>query len=80
MASGKLIFASNLKVFSEILKDNENCIIIKKVDENNWKNKINKIKFQLSKFNKIKKNAYDLSKEYTYIKRAKKIMNFNHFC
>ena len=80
LASGKLILASNLKVFREILKDEKNCIIVNKMDENNWKNKINKIKFKLSKVNKIKKNAYNLSKEYTYLKRAKKILNLNNSC
>ena len=76
LASGKLIITSNLKVFQEILKDKNNCIIINKLDKNIWKNRINKVKHQLLIVNKIKKNAYILSKNYTYKKRAKKILNF----
>ena len=72
LASGKLIITSNLKVFQEILTDKKNCIIINKLNVNNWKKRIKQVKNQLFKINNIKKNAYILSKNYTYQIRAKK--------
>lgn len=74
LASGKLIISSNLKVFEEIIKDKKNCIIVDKLDIRSWTNEINKISSNLIQVNKIKKNAFDLSKQFTYLKRAKKIM------
>jgi len=76
LASGKLIITSNLKVFQEILTDKKNCIIINKLDVNNWEKRIKQVKNQLFKINNIKKNAYILSKNYTYKIRAKKILDF----
>jgi len=76
LASGKLIITSNLKVFREILTDKKNCIIINKLDINNWEKRIKQVKNQLFKINNIKKNAYILSKNYTYQIRAKKILDF----
>ena len=77
LASGKLIISSNLSVFQEILKNKKNCIIIDKLNEKKWLNEINKVKFKLSEINTIKKNAYNLSKTYTYSKRAERILKFN---
>ncbi len=76
LASGKLIMVSNVKVFKEILKDRNDCFIMKNFNTNSWINKINKIKFDLKKVNRIKKNAFRLSKKYTYLTRAQKILNF----
>jgi glycosyltransferase involved in cell wall biosynthesis len=75
MASGKLIIASNLKVFKEVIKHNENSIIINNLNIINWKREINKIRKNINKYNKIKKKSYFLSKQYTYLKRAKKILS-----
>jgi len=75
MASGKLIIASNLKVFKEVIKHNENCIIVNNLNIVNWKREINKISKNINKYNKIKKKSYYLSKQYTYLKRAKKILS-----
>ncbi len=76
LASGKLIMVSNVKVFKEILKDGNNCIIMNNLNVNSWKNRINRIKFETSKINSIKRNAFELSKKYTYLKRAQKILDF----
>jgi glycosyltransferase involved in cell wall biosynthesis len=76
LASGKLIISSNTSVFKEILSDGKNCLIVDNFKINNWLKKINKAKFELSKINNIKRNAFELSKKYTYIKRAKKILDF----
>ena len=76
LASGKLIISSNVSVFKEILSDRKNCIIVNNFKINNWVKIIYKAKFELSKINNIKRNAFILSKKYTYIKRAKKMLEF----
>jgi len=76
LASGKLIIVSNVKVFKEILSDGKNCLVVNDFNINNWIKKINKVKFEISRINNIKRNAFELSKKYTYLKRAKKILNF----
>ena len=78
MASGKLIIMSNLKVFKEIVKNNVDCIMMDNLNTINWAKKINQIKKNNSQINFLKKNAYLKSKKYTYIKRAKKILDFNY--
>ena len=74
LASGKLIMVSDLKVFKEIITNNKNCLIIKKLDVNLWSKKINNFNLNISRINKIKKNAFLLSKQFTYLKRARKIL------
>ena len=77
MASGKLIIMSNLKVFKEVVKDNVDCIILDNLNAINWVKKINKVKKNITQVNFIKRNAYLKSKKYTYLNRAKKILNFD---
>jgi len=76
LASGKLIITSNVSVFKEILSDRKNCLVVSNFNTANWIKKINKVKFETSKINIIKRNAFELSKKYTYLKRAEKILNF----
>ena len=76
LASGKLIISSNVSVFKEILTNEKNCLVVNNFKINNWLKKINKTKFERSKINIIKRNAFELSKKYTYIKRAKKIIDY----
>ncbi len=76
LASGKLIISSNVSVFKEILSDRKNCIIVNNFKIDNWLKIIYKARFELSKINNIKRNAFILSKKYTYIKRAKKMLDF----
>ena len=75
LASGKLIMVSDLKVFKEILENNKTCLIIKRLDVNLWFKVIKNLKLNISKVNKIKKNAFLLSKQFTYLERAKKILD-----
>jgi len=79
MSSGKLIIMTNLKVFKEIVKDNKDCIMLDKLIAINWVKKIDNIKKNTKKINFIKKNVYLKSKKYTYLNRAKKILNFDSF-
>ena len=76
LASGKLIITSNVSVFKEILSNGKNCLVVSNFNTTNWIKKINKAKFETSKINNIKRNAFELSKKHTYIKRAEKILNF----
>ena len=74
LASGKMIIASNLKVFKEIIHNDRDCIIVKNLNPNTWYKLIKNLNKNLTKINKIKLNAYNLSKHYTYNIRAKKIL------
>jgi len=75
MATGKVIISSEIKVLKEILKHNKNCIFIKNFKNLiNWKIVINNLKNSPEKYNIISKNAYKLSKKYSYIIRAKKMV------
>ena len=76
LASGKLIISSNLKVFHEILENKKNCIMVNDLNTKNWIKVINNFKINLSQANYLKINAYNLSKNYTYSKRARKILKF----
>ena len=66
---------SDLKVFKEILKTIKTCLIIKRLDVNLWFKVIKNLKLNISKVNKIKKNAFLLSKQFTYLKEQKKILD-----
>ena len=74
LASGKLIIVNDLKVYREIITHNKNCIIMKNQKKIFWLKTIYQIKFNLNKINKIKLNAFNLSKKYSYKIRAKKIL------
>jgi len=78
LASGKIIITSNLKVFHEILQNNKNCMIINNLKTDAWIKVINNLKMKIPMVNTIKKNAYNLSKDHTYIKRAQRILKFDH--
>jgi len=76
MASGGLIITSNTKVFKEILNDKKNCIMVNNLNSKNWKKIITGLDKKLIYINNLKRNAYNDSKEFTYLKRARKIINF----
>ena len=77
LASGNIIIASNLKVYSHILRNNHNCILVNNNKLFNW----NIIFRNLSKFEKkysqIRINAKITAEKYTWNKRVLKMMN--HF-
>ena len=74
LASGKFIIISNLKVFNEIIKNNKHCIVLNLV-HNRWIKVIKDINKNLKMINILKKNAFMLSKNYTYKKRAQKLID-----
>ena len=74
LAAGKFIIISDLKVFSEIIRNNKHCIVMT-LDHLKWLKVIQNIKNNLKKINILKKNAMSLSKKYTYKNRAKLILS-----
>lgn len=70
LAAGKLIIISDLKVFNEIVQNNKHCIVMR-LNRLKWLKVIQNTKNNLKKINILKKNALSLSKQYTYKKRAK---------
>ena len=76
LASGKIIIASNLKVYSHILKNNFNCLMPKKNDLESWINLINNISSKNKDFDYLKKNSLKTASKYTWDKRIKKIDNY----
>ena len=77
LASGKVIIASNLKVYSHILKNNFNCLMPKKNDMESWIHLINHISNKKINFYFLRENALNTASRYTWNKRTKRIVN--HF-
>ena len=74
MASAKIIIASDLKVYRHILKNNFNCILINPLKINLWCKKIIDIKNNYFNYRYLKYNAYRTVQEFTWEKRAFKIL------
>lgn len=73
LASGKIIIASNLKVYSHILKKNFNCLMPNDNNFESWISLINDVSKKKKKFNYLKKNSLKTALKYTWDKRVKKI-------
>ena len=73
LASGKVIIASNLKVYSHVLKNNFNCLMPKKNNLKSWIYLMNNISKQNKNLNYLRKNALNTALKYTWDKRIKKI-------
>lgn len=74
MGSGKIILASDLPVYRNILKNKRNALLINN-DINSWSKNINNV-FKDKKLNYLGKAAREDSKKYSWIKRVKKIIKF----
>lgn len=74
LAAGKIIIASDLNVYKNILISYKNSIILKE-NINLWCSTIKKI-FRTNNFDYLGKNAREFSKKFSWEKRAKKILNF----
>ncbi len=75
LAAGKIIIASDLPVYKNILKHKKNSILL----DNNpkiWCKFINQA-LKTDKLNHLKQTALMNSKNYSWINRAKEIINFN---
>ena len=79
MASGKIILATNLSVYSHILKNNRNSILIPVGNTNVWKEKILEVFKNINKFKYLQKNSLQTVKNYTWDIRVQKILkNFKN--
>tara|TARA_Y100000816_G_scaffold284632_1_gene263193 strand:+ start:469 stop:1578 length:1110 start_codon:yes stop_codon:yes gene_type:complete len=74
LSAGKFIIISDLKVFYEIIKNNKHCIVVS-LNQTKWIKVLKNIKNNLKKINILKKNAFILSKKYTYKNRAKQLVD-----
>ena len=82
LASGKIIIASRLDGICEVLKHDYNSIIVSGFDLNNWKIIIEKVLKGYFNVTRLRKNAIKTAKEYTWQKRASRIIklaNYNKF-
>lgn len=76
LSAGKTIICSDFDVLREVIKDKKNAIFIKNYyNVFAWKNEIIKLKHQSNKQFIISKNNHILSRKYSLINRAKKILN-----
>ena len=77
LASGNILLASKLKVYSHILKHKKNAILINNNNMEEWVFWINNIFDNVKKYDFLKKNALKVSKSFTWQNRANKITNFS---
>ena len=75
MASGKIIIASNLKVYKHILKNKINSILINPNNIKLWASSIKEIS-KSNQLNYLGKNAIKDVNNYQWTSRVKKIINF----
>ena len=76
LTAGKIILCSDFHVLKEAIKDKQNAIFIKNYKNVfSWKSEIQKLKNQPYKQLIISKNNHKLSKKYSLIQRAYKILN-----
>ena len=73
LASGKILMATNLEVYSHILKDGYNSFLFNENDIQAWVKKIHEIFANLNKFEQIRENSIITAKKYSWSSRAKKI-------
>ncbi len=76
LAAGKIIIASNLKVYSHVLKNKKNCFLISANNFYQWKKVISILLKNKTKYDFIKKNARLTARNYTWDKRVEKIIRF----
>ena len=77
LAMSKIIIASKLKVYSHILKNNKNAILINPNNTKQWVKKIETVFKNVDKFKYLKKGALNSSKKYTWEKRVDLILKNN---
>ena len=75
LSVGKIIMCSDFNVLKEAIKEKKNAVFIKNYkNPYSWKNEIKKLKNQPHKQFIISKNNYRLSKKFSLVSRAQKIL------
>ena len=77
LAAGKIIMSSKLSGICEVLKHKENSIIVDEFKHEMWELELNNLLKDVYDIKKIQKNAFSTANEYTWVKRATKILNKN---
>ena len=68
LASGRIIISSKLSGICEVLKHNENSIIVENYEYKLWEQEIIKIIKKEYDTEKLKNNAIKTAREYTWVK------------
>ena len=76
LASGSIIIATKKKAYDHVLKNNHNCFLINSHDALIWSKKIKKIMSNTKKAKKLRINAINTAKNYNWLNRCRKIINF----
>ena len=75
LAAGKVILSSKLDGICEVLKHKKNAIIVEEFDYKAWEKELNNILNKKYDITIIQKNAFNTANEFTWVKRASKILN-----
>ena len=75
LSAKKIILASKMSVYSHIL-NKKNSILLNPEDHIKWAQKINYIFNNLNDFKKLRFNAFETAKKYTWSKRVKQVLKF----
>lgn len=79
LASGRTIIASKTQVYSHILKDNFNSVLVKNKSLKQWENQIKLILKNKKKLTHLGINSKKMAENYTWSKRVQKIIeNYNN--
>ena len=79
LASGRIILASKSNIYSHILKNNYNAILVDPNNINLWNNKLRSILKNSIQFNNLKKNSIITASKNTWLIRSSKIIKFNKY-
>lgn len=74
MAAEKAIIASDLPILREVLINNKNCLLVKHDDIDGWKNAIHQLMDSELRAAISRQARVDFMEKYTYVTRAKKII------
>ena len=78
LAAGKIIIATKLEVYSHILKNRVNSILINGNNQNVWRERIKDLINNEKKYLKLGINAKNLSKNFSWSRRARKILKYHN--
>ena len=76
LASGRIIVASKSQSYSHILKDTINSVLCDSSNLDKWVKTLKEISKNKINFNKLKKNSLETAKQFSWIYRVEKIVNF----
>ena len=79
LAAGRIILASKLNIYSHILKNNYNAILVNPNNINLWNNKLRSVLKNSIQFNNLKKNSIITASKNTWLIRSSKIIKFNKY-